>query len=206
MQVHVMFKKILAVVFLLISSSLWAEESKYDVEDVAFSHLFVSLQAGELYPWGQLQDAVDNSVYLGGGIRYTYWDDFDGFVQMEYSYFIPAMDNEIIYGVHQVNGKLGLSYHNPKIKSVELGAGFLCSWTRADYDETKVDKKTFKNELGGTLVDNETEFGWFFRLLLPVWTTDNYRVGLNAEWQELWTLPERSNMVSVGIFVERRIW
>ena len=200
------FLKKLAASALLLSSALWAEESKAPETDEAFSHLFVSVELGELYPWGQLQDAVDNTVFAGGGIRYTYWEDFDGFVQMEYSYFTPHTDNVIVYGIHQVNGKLGLSYHNPKIKSIELGAGFLCSWTRADHDESKVNKNTFKKSPGGTLVDNETEFGWFFRLNLPVWKTEKYRVGLSAEWQELWTLPERSDMISFGLVVERRIW
>lgn len=175
-------------------------------QDSAFSHLSVSVNAGEVYPWGRLQDAVENTVYVGAGVRYTYWEDFDGIVQMDYSYFTPATKNQIIYGIHQVNGKLGLSYRNPNVKSVELGGGFLCSWTRADYDESKVNKKTFKKDAGGTLIDNETEFGWFLRLDLPVWKTENYRVGLNAEWQELWTLPKRSDMLYFGLFVERSIW
>lgn len=199
------FLKALSVSFLLLVSALWAGDVQTN-KDVAFSHLFVSLEVGELYPWDQLQDAVDNSVFVGGGIRYTYWDDFDGFVSMNYSYFKPNTDNEFVYGIHQVNGKLGLSWRNPWVKSLELGAGFQCVWARADYDESEVDEESFKKEAGGTLVDNETEFGWFFRLNLPVWTTENYRAGFNAQWEELWTLPECSNMLTFGIYLERRIW
>lgn len=175
-------------------------------QDSAFSHLSVSVEVGETYPWGDLQDAVDNSLYVGGGVRYTYWDDFDGIVSMNYSYFVPVTDNEIVYGVHQVNGMMGLIYHNPWVRSIDFGVGFLCSWTRADYDEDKVDVKSFKKTPGGTLVDNETEFGWFFRVDLPVWKTEDYRVGFSGEWQELWTLPKRSNTINFGLFVERRVW
>ena len=56
------------------------------------------------------------------------------------------------------------------------------------------------------LVDNETEFGWFARLNLPVLSLENYRIGMNLLWEQVWTLPERSNMLSVGLYVERRIW
>ena len=199
------FLKKIFLFYLLLFSTLWANESEGANKDLAFDNLFVSLQVGELYPWGNLQDAVENSFYAGAGIRYTYWEDVDGFVQMEYSYFEPSAKHKSIDGVHQVNGKLGLSYHHQMIKSVELGAGFLCTWTRADHDEKK-GKIDFKKDLGGTLADNETEFGWFFRLFLPIWKTENYRLSLDAQWQELWTLPERSDMMSFGLVVERRIW
>lgn len=56
------------------------------------------------------------------------------------------------------------------------------------------------------LTDNETEFGYFFRGNLPFIRTENYQAGLNILWENLWTLPERSNMLSVGVYVERRLW
>lgn len=205
-QIRLVKIKNIALFMLLFLVSGFAQEQDSPDRDVAFSHLFVTVNVGESYPWGQIQDAVENSVYAGAGIRYTYWDDFDGFVTMDYSYFKPNTDNEFVYGIHQVNGKLGLSWRSPWIKPLELGVGFQCVWARADYDEDGVDEESFKKEAGGTLVDNETEFGWFFRLNLPVWTTENYRVGLNAHWEEVWTLPERSNMLTFGVYLERRIW
>ncbi len=199
-----------AVVVMSLTIATFAQDlsagNSAEEKDVAFDHLFVTLYGGEIYPWGDLQDAVGNTFYGGAGIRYTYWKDVDGFVTMDYAYFKPEMDNEIVYGIHQVNGKLGLSWHGAWIKPLELGVGFQCVWARADYDENSIDEESFKQEAGGTLVDNETEFGWFFRLNLPVWTTENYRVGFNAHWEELWTLPERSNMMTFGVYVERRIW
>jgi hypothetical protein len=83
---------------------------------------------------------------------------------------------------------------------VVLGAGFTCSWTRADAEKIYYDKR------GGTLTDNETEFGWYARISLPVFKYKEYSLGFNVMWEHLWTLPESSNMLSAGITLERSIW
>ncbi|MCF0222831.1 MAG: hypothetical protein HUK20_01040, partial [Fibrobacter sp.] len=75
--------------------------------DVAFSKIYVSVEGGEIYPWGDLIDAVENSLYGGVGFRYSYWDNADGFVSFAYSYFKPV-PNSFVNGVHQFSGKLGL--------------------------------------------------------------------------------------------------
>ena len=173
-------------------------------QDVAFSHAYVSIEGGEKYPFGDLIDAVDDTYYLGLGFRYTYWEDFDGIVLLHYAYFEPHNHIPRINGAHEVSGKLGLDYRWSKIAPIAFGAGFLCNWTRADYNGDK-ESFDYDKDLGATLTDNETEFGWFARLNLPVVTYGNYRVGLNMLWEQLWTLPERSNMLTVGLYVERRI-
>ena len=173
------------------------------VDSIAFSKFYVSIEGGEKYPFGNLIDAVDNTYYVGLGARYAYWEDFDGIVLIQYSYFEPHGKVPHIYGVHEVSGKLGLDYRWRLISPLVVGAGFLCNWNRADYDEKH--RPHFESQ-GGTLTDNETEFGWFARLNLPVFTLENYRAGLNVLWEQVWTLPERSNMLSVGLYVERRIW
>jgi hypothetical protein len=180
-------------------------DSTVSLEDVSFSHIYVFIEGGKKHPVGDLADAVDNSFYMGLGFRYTYWENFDGIILFQYSYFEPHFDVPRINGVHEVSGKLGLDYRWNMIAPIVFGAGFLCNWTRADYDG---DKKAFdfNNDYGATLTDNETEFGWFARLNLPVFTYGNYRAGMNVSWEQLWTLPERSNMLVVGLYVERRIW
>ena len=75
-----------------------------------------------------------------------------------------------------------------------------------DYNEDKLDEISFKEDLGGTLTDNETEFGWFARLNLPLIRKETYKVGFNSLCKELWTLPKRSEMLSMGVYFERRIW
>ncbi|MCQ2105764.1 MAG: hypothetical protein MJZ26_08235 [Fibrobacter sp.] len=182
--------------------SLQTSVSKHPA-DWAFANGFVSVEAGEIYPFGDLIDAVDNSAYVGLGFRYAYWENVDGIVKFEYSYFEPVPKTKL-YGVHQFSGKVGLDFRWTYISPVIFGAGFTCNWTRADVREGKT--LNFEKDLGGTLADNETEFGWFARLNLPIWKTENYRVGLNVLWEELWTLPERSDMLNVGVYVERRIW
>lgn len=180
-----------------------ADSSK--VQDVAFSNLYVSIEGGEKYPFGDLVDAVDNAFYAGLGVRYTYWEDFDGIILFQYAYFEPHGKVSRINGVHEASGKLGLDYRWRLISPIAFGAGFLCNWTRADYEGDKEDFD-YNHDPGATLTDNETEFGWFARVNLPVFTLDNYRAGLNVLWEQLWTQPERSNMLTIGFYVERRIW
>ncbi len=181
-----------------------SQSSEFTAADsIAFSKFYVSIEGGEKYPFGDLVDAVDNSFYAGLGARYAYWEDFDGIILFQYSYFEPHSKIPHIYGVHEVSGKLGIDYRWKLVSPVILGAGFLCNWTRADYDEKH--RPHFESQ-GGTLTDNETEFGWFARLNLPVLSLENYRIGMNLLWEQVWTLPERSNMLSVGLYVERRIW
>lgn len=172
--------------------------------DEAFSKMFISIEGGEVYPWGDLLDAIEDSYYGGFGFRYSYWHDVDGFVSATYSYFKPVPGDVPFDGVHQVSGKLGADWHAPFLNPIVLGFGFTCNWTRADLDNQN--KKTIYKLPGGTLTDNETEFGWFARLNVPLWNWDKFRVGFNLQWEELWTLPKRSDMMTAGFYVERRIW
>ena len=120
-----------------------------------------------------------------------------------YSYFKPVAKTKV-NGVNQFSGKGGMDWKLKYISPFILGAGFTCNFTRAEVKEGKT--LDFGNDLGGTLGDNETEFGWFVRLNIPFWDIDKYRIGLNAVWEELWTLPKRSDMLTVGLYIERRIW
>lgn len=181
-------------------------EPQASAADVAFSKGFVSIEGGEMYPFGDLIDAVNNAFYGGLGFRYAYMEHVDGIVLFNYAYFTPYPDGVKIYGVHQFSGKLGVDWRWSAIRPLALGVGFACSWTRADFDDEKITENSFHDDLGGTLTDNETEFGWFVRANLPFLYKDKFTVGLNVLWEEIWTLPERSNMLSVGVYVERRLW
>lgn len=200
------FGKLATVIFLSLVGTAMAQKNTADslgIEDVAFSHGAISIEGGEVYPFGDLIDAVYNTYYGGLGFRYSYWENVDGVVMFHYSYFEPRTDLVQYDGVHQFTGKVGVDYRWPLIRPLILGAGFACNWTRADVEESE---KPGFNEPGGTLTDNETEFGWFARLNLVLWNFEKYRVGFNFMWEELWTLPERSDMLYVGLYVERKLW
>ncbi|MCQ2122807.1 MAG: hypothetical protein MJZ25_01340 [Fibrobacter sp.] len=171
--------------------------------DYAFEHFYVSIEGGEIYPFGDLIDAVQNTLYGGVGIRYSYWENADGFMTFNYSYFKPVAKTKL-NGVNQFSGKVGMDWKLKYIRPLIIGAGFTCNFTRAEVKEGKT--LDFGNDLGGTLGDNETEFGWFVHLNIPFWNFEKYRVGMNAVWEELWTLPKRSEMLTVGLYIERRIW
>mgnify|MGYP003301069925 CR=1 FL=1 len=172
-------------------------------QDVAFSQFYVSIEGGEIYPFGDLIDAVENTFYGGVGIRYSYWDNADGFMSFNYSYFRPVPKTKID-GVHQFAGKVGMDWKPRFLRPLVIGAGFACNFTRADIKDG-VDV-SFEQDLGGTLADNETEFGAFVRANLPLWTFEKFRVGFNVQLEELWTLPKRSVMMTMGFYVERRVW
>lgn len=199
-------KKILVFCGLIFATFAMAAEpatesmAKPNPADVAFSHAFIGIEGGEIYPFGDLVDAVHSSKYGGFGFRYTYWEDFDGFIHFNYTYFDVRANGIPFPGVHQFIGRLGLDWKWKSISPLALGAGFTCNWTRADTDDESISGR------GGMLTDNETEFGYFFRGNLPFIRTENYQAGLNILWENLWTLPERSNMLSIGIYVERRLW
>jgi hypothetical protein len=191
----------LAIAFFAVLS--WAEPNA-SVEDVAFSHASIGVEGGEIYPFGELEDAVESSLYGGLNFRYSYWENVEGVLMFHYAYFKPIPEAVPYDGVHQASGKLGMDVQLPWIRFAKLGAGFACNWTRADLDGE--DKNEIYGQLGGTLGDNETEFGWYARMNLNVLHYEKYKVGLNVMWEELWTLPERSDMLYVGLYVERSLW
>ena len=199
-------KKLITILALSLVSLLHAEDSFAFMndslavkEDVSFSHFAVFLEGGEIYPMGDLQDAVKNTLYGGVGVRYTYWDNVDGIVMFQYTYFKPRAD--IKYdGVHQFMGRVGVEWKWPTIRPVALGGGFTCSWARADAENFDwMDR-------GGSLADNETEFGWYARISLPVFKFKEYSAGFHLMWERLWTLPKRSDMLSAGVTFERSLW
>ena len=182
-----------------------AQEDSAKVEDIAFSKVYLGIEGGEVYPFGDLIDAVENTLYGGLNFRYSYWKNVDGVVMFHYAYFKPRPDVVPYDGVHQASGKLGLDWRFPAIHPMVFGGGFACNWTRADLDDDVVKDEIYEKP-GGTLGDNETEFGWYARLNVVLWNLETYRVGFNFMWEEIWTLPKRSDMLYAGIYVERKLW
>ena len=182
-----------------------AQEDSAKVENIAFSKAYLGIEGGEVYPFGDLIDAVENTLYGGLNFRYSYWKNVDGVVMFHYAYFKPRPDVVPYDGVHQASGKLGLDWRFPAIHPMVFGGGFACNWTRADLDDDVVKDEIYEKP-GGTLGDNETEFGWYARLNVVLWNLETYRVGFNFMWEEIWTLPKRSDMLYAGIYVERKLW
>ncbi len=163
-----------------------------------FSEMYVALEGGEMYPFFELQDVLDNALYGQAEFRYSYFENFDGYLQFGYSY-LKTIDSKIRFpGVHQFNGRVGLLWHVPYARSVRLGAGFSCIWARSDGGKPN-------DVYGSMLYDNESEFGWHTRLNLPVFQLEKWNIGLNLYWEQLWTQPERSNMLWFGAYFERRV-
>ena len=84
-------KKILLLVASLALAAL-AQEDSTKVEDIAFSKVYLGIEGGEVYPFGDLIDATYNTMYGGLNFRYSYWKNVDGVVMFHYAYFKPRPD------------------------------------------------------------------------------------------------------------------
>lgn len=182
---------------ILFAAFAWSEEEA-PAENVMFKKAYFSLEGGEIYPLGDLLDAVDDTYYGLIEFRYQYWENVFGVVQFGYSYFTPREASDFD-GIHQFNGRVGVDYPLKLIHPISIGAGFSCLWLRADGDD-------LENSSATTLGDNESEFGWYARLILPIVKTEKYCVGAHAYWESIWTQPETSNMFWFGLYIERRLW
>lgn len=168
-----------------------------NAERKPFDDVYVGIEGGEIYPWGDLQDVLYNAWYGQFNARYSYYKNLDGYVQFGYTYF-DVRGDFAFPGVHQFNGRVGLLWQIPKTPDFRLGGGFSCIWTRSDGGDPKA-------EYGGMLYDNESEFGWNAMLSVPLMRYEKWNVGLNTYWEQIWTAPERSNMLWIGLYIERKV-
>jgi hypothetical protein len=175
----------------------WSEEPAAPTRDVMFQKAYLGFEGGMVYPWGDLLDAVDKTYYGLMEFRYQYWENVSGVVQFGYAYFETLHDADYP-GVHQFNGRIGVDYPPKVIHPISIGAGFSCIWARADGDDVDPEATT--------LDDNESEFGWYARLVLPIVNTATYQVGAHAYWESIWTRPETSEMLWFGLYIERKLW
>lgn len=165
-----------------------------------FSEGYLGLEGGDAYPWGTTEDAIQPALFGQGNFTYRYWKNTYGIVQFGYAYFKTYTEFKRFPGVHQFHGRVGLEHQFSWLRPLFLGAGFSCIWARSDGGDQE-DKGP-----GVMLTDNESEFGTFLKVRLPIWKNEKYAIGANIYWEQLWTLPEKSNMLWIGVFVQRRMW
>jgi len=187
-----MKKFLLAVAFL--SLSLWAKKDSASVE---FAHVSIAVEGGALYLLDDAGRNLDDSYYGLWELDYTFFRSWIGVVQMGYAY-LPTTGDVSFSGIHQVNGRIGLDYPLPFVKPIALGVGFSCIWMRADDDGGNASKSS--------LIDNESEFGFYARLNLPILNWDKWRVGARIYFERLWTAPETSETAWFGFYLQRNLW
>ncbi len=185
-------KKLICLISLCVVSLF----AKMDSSKTEFSHAGIGIEGGALYFLDDVQDALDNTYYGLLEFEYLYFEKFLGVVQFGYSY-LPTKGNVEYPGIHQVNGRVGLDYPLPIAKPIAVGAGFSCIWMRADADG---------DVSHSTLADNETEFGFYARLDLPILMLENWRMGARFYFETLWTEPETSQTAWFGFYLQRKLW
>lgn len=193
MKLHLFF------LVLLWGAALASAEGQKE-KDWIFSEASMALEGGDAYPWGNLEDAIKPALYGQGEFSYRYWENTFGLVQFGYGYFRTQDDFKRFPGVHQFHGRVGLEHQPSWMSPLFIGAGFSCILTRSDGGDPN-DKSP-----GVLLATNETEFGAFVKLKLPIWKNETYAIGVNLYWEEIWTLPQASDMLWIGFFVQRRLW
>ena len=57
-----------------------------------------------------------------------------------------------------------------------------------------------------TLADNESEFGFYGRLDLPILILESWRLGAKFYYETLWTEPEKSKTAWFGFYLQRKLW
>lgn len=185
---------------LILFAFAYGFSAEVETKDYMFSEGYLALEGGEAYPWGIVEDAVQPSLYGQGEFYYRYWENTYGLVQFGYAYFRTQDYFKRFPGVHQFHGRVGLDHQFSWMRPILLGVGFSCIWARSDGGDPE-DKGP-----GVMLTDNESEFGSFIKAKLPILKYEKYAVGLNIYWEHIWTLPEKSNMLWIGLFVQRRMW
>lgn len=185
-------KKLICLISLCVVSLF----AKTDSSKTEFSHAGIGIEGGALYFLDDVQDALDNTYYGLLEFEYLYFEKFRGVVQFGYSY-LPTKGDVEYPGIHQVNGRVGVDYPLPIAKPIAIGAGFSCVWMRAD-DDGDVSRST--------LEDNETEFGFYARLDLPILKLENWRMGAKFYFETLWTEPETSQTAWFGFYLQRKLW
>lgn len=185
-------KKIFAVIVLSVLP-LWASPK----DSVELSHAAVAVEVGALYLLDDSKEALDDTYYVLSEFEYSYFRRLTGVVQFGYAYLSTKGDLDYP-GIHQVNGRVGLDYSLPFVEPVAVGGGFSCIWMRADDDGGDAS--------ASTLDDNETEFGAYVRLNLPILNFGNWRVGAKVYYENLWTEPETSETAWFGFYVQRHLW
>ena len=170
--------------------SLFAKE-----DEVEFAHAAVALEGGALYLLDDAQDGFEDSYYGLLEFDYSFFRNFVGIVQFGYSY-LPTKSGVDYDGTHMAIGRIGLDYPIPFIQPVSIGGGFTCIWMRAE----GADPST------STLDDNESEFGVFVRLNLPIITLEKWRLGAKVYFESLWTESETSEQAHFEFYLQRQIW
>lgn len=177
-------KSILTI--LLLAVMVWCDTT-------ALAHPWrIGIEGGRVNPVGDLQNEVGASYFGGLGFGYQYASDLTFYLQGNYAY-LPA-ESAHFAGLHQMCGRASIEYAPSVIRPLRVGGGFSLAFVRGD----DIDEQA----KGYMLYDNESEFGWHVRLDMPVILQPRWRAGFRAYWDEIWTDPEASDMLWLGVYME----
>jgi hypothetical protein len=178
---------ILLSFFLFYSASLYAQSS-----DPAFKTGYISGGLQVLQPMAELYSVLDPSPVLVSAMRFSYFKDMLSQIQISYAR-LDGPDSPA--AVHCLSGLVGLDrqwFHG----LVETGTGLSLFFLRA----AEVRRS------GLLLADNESDFGFYLKGALRLYTKEAWALSWSTQWHSVLTLPKRSHLLQSGLVVEYRLW
>lgn len=154
------------------------------------THMWLWLQGGMILPMNELRGVIDNDYNTLIGIRFSYWNSFYAHLSVDYSYLNCRQAD-----FHHAVGKVGLDWEIPKTYGAELGLGLGLFFLRAKEIRELV-----------SFVDNESDYGVYFRVQTPALVLGNFDFSAEAMWDIVFTLPERSEFLRLGLNARYKLW
>lgn len=157
-----------------------------------FSAMRATVEGGRVSPMGDLSLKAESAYYGNMGVAYPYAPHLEGYALGGYAY-VPV-SSPAFAGLHQLSGRAGIELSPSWLAPLSVGGGISMIFVRGDSIAPEA-KEYF-------LYDNESEFGWHARLTMPVIRQPSWRMGFRANWEEIWTLPAKSQFFWLGLYVE----
>lgn len=186
-------KYLFFIVFL--ASSIYAQSASEDHFSDHFSFGRVELSLGQRMPQKNLYDVLEKSPAFQLGMQFGYYESahFPVHFRMEASYAEmkhPRVD------FHNAIGRIGFDWDFFQRYHSELGTGLTMHFLRASE----------AREEGLLLEDNESDYGWYFRLQPMAMDWGRFRLGLEAHYDIVWSSPRASHFVQVAVKTGWRLW
>lgn len=125
-----------------------------------------------------------------------------GFVQFEYTENLHSrvgmafakLQGWEVSEVYFAQGDVGLDWQIPTASRLQIGGGISLFFVRADPKPSE-EEEVLKYQLA----DNESEFGWHSRIAFEVWKRRGFSLHVASMYHQVWSRPESSSLVWIGL-------
>ena len=151
----------------------------------------LSVDGGIVYFPGKLSEEIEVAPYGGFEVDFELTEYTEFYLHGALSYLKLKRNNDF-KGLFQFIGRAGLETPQSLFKYASAGVGISIAGVRGNSDGEDAEKYM--------LSSSESEFGWNARLKMNVLKMGNLKFGLLVNYDEIWTLPKNTSILSGGIF------